>query len=62
MLARARAVRDGVVSAGEADTLVGVFHEIGEGFVIVDRGSLADDELEAADRIEVWLLTPGGVQ
>lgn len=62
MIDWARAVAEGVVSSGEADALAAVFHDLGDGFVIVDRGVLADDELEAADRVEVWLMTPGRVQ
>lgn len=62
MIDLALAVAEGVVSSGEADALAAVFHDLGDGFVIVDRGVLADDELEAADRVEVWLMMPGRVQ
>lgn len=62
MIDWARAVRDGVVTDEEADALAGALHDVGHGVVIIDRGNLADDELEACSRVCVWLESTGGVQ
>lgn len=51
-----QAVEAGILSESEAAAIAGAITEDADGAAIVDMGGLTDDELEAVDRLVVWLV------
>lgn len=50
-----QALDAGILTEAEAAAIAGAITEDADGAAIVDLGGLTDDELEAVDRLVVWL-------